>query len=96
MSHVVLFSRANFEGDFQSFTSKQDTMKAYGKLDPDPAPRDGTSSIAVISGKWEFFKGEGFTDSMGILEPGFYPRLIADIPGAVGVINDEIRSFRPV
>ena len=84
---VILFENAAFHGNHKH------VMMANGNLNSsvDSSFNDKTSSIAVLSSTWAFYKDSGFRTLMGQLGPGAYPSVTA-----VGIANDALSSLQPV
>jgi hypothetical protein len=84
---VILFEHANFHGNHKHI------LMANGNLGSsiDNSFNDKTSSIAVLSGVWDFFKDATLRTFMAQLRPGAYPSV-----EAVGIANDALSSLEPV
>ena len=84
---VILFENANFHGNHKHI------LMANGNLGSsiDNSFNDKTSSIAVLSGSWAFYKDATFRTFMAELQPGAYPSV-----QAVGIANDALSSLQPV
>jgi len=86
--HVILFEHANFHGAHKHVLSAEPNLAAGD----DSFFNDRTSSIAVLSGSWAFYKDINFQNQYpGILPPGIYSWV-----EAVGITNDNMSSLRPV
>ena len=84
---VILFENASFHGNHKHI------LMANGNLGSsiDNSFNDRTSSIAVLSGSWIFYKDATFRTFMAELQPGAYPSV-----EAVGIANDALSSLQPV
>ena len=84
---VILFENASFHGNHKHI------LMANGNLGSsiDNSFNDRTSSIAVLSGIWTFYKDATFQTFMAELGPGAYPSV-----EAVGIANDALSSLQPV
>jgi hypothetical protein len=84
---VILFENAAFHGNHKH------VLMANGNLNSstDNSFNDKTSSIAVLSGTWAFYKDATFRTFMAELQPGAYPSVTA-----VNIANDALSSLQPV
>ncbi len=83
---VVLFENAGFHGNHKH------VLMANGNLGSptDNSFNDRTSSIAVLSGTWIFYRDATFQTFLAELQPGAYPSV-----EAVGIANDAVSSLQP-
>ena len=72
LGHVILFQEPNFHGPHKHIFNQEDNLNA----DEDDSFNDEVSSLAVLSGNWQFFRNSGFDDDYPeILGPGLYSRV---------------------
>ena len=83
---VILFENAAFHGAHKHVL-KGDNLNASD----DNFFNDKVSSLAVLSGQWEFFSDPGFQTNRVLLNKGLYTFV-----GDVGIKNDDISSLRPL
>lgn len=99
MAHLILFTDANFRGSHKHIF---DTAAMLSLAGADSQGNNiciancefpnGVSSIAILSGNWQFFQGENFTSAFPVvLGPGLYPFV-----GDFQLLNDNIRSMMAV
>jgi len=100
MAHVILFQHANFRGAHKHvFDNSAGILHGNGEDgewnlnadEDDDFNDDGTQSIVVLEGTWEFFKHSDYNVKLGELGPGRYPF----IQEALGT-NQDLSSLRPV
>jgi len=100
MAHVILFQHAAFRGPHKHvFDNTAGILKGNGvdgewnlNADGDSDFNDnGTQSIVVLEGTWEFFADWKYQNKMGELGPGSYP-YISEALGS----NTQLSSLRPV
>jgi hypothetical protein len=79
---VILFEHAGFHGNHKHILMSNGNLNSFN---------DKTSSIAVLSGVWDFYKDASFRTLMAQLRPGAYPSVTA-----VGIANDTLSSVQLV
>jgi hypothetical protein len=85
---VILFKNANFRGDHKHALTEISNLNAPD----DNSFNDAVSSIAVLSGTWQFYKNANTqsTPYPQALGPGGYPWVVD-----VGIQNDQISALKP-
>ena len=99
MAHLILYTDANFRGEHKHVLDKVDALSLLGTDSQghtvcvaDCDFPNGVSSIVILTGNWQFSRGEKQQDPYPvILGPGLY-RFVADYK----LVNDQIRSMQPV
>src|SRR5258708_31107895 len=86
-NEVVLFIDADLHGAHKHIYDQEPNLNAGD----DNGFNDQVSSLAVLSGNWQFFADSNFNQPYPpILGPGIY-RFV----GNVGIKNDDLSSLRP-
>lgn len=83
IGQVILFDHDNFYGGHAHVVANEPNLNNEGKFN------DRTSSIAVISGNWTFYRDDNYRGGYVTLGPGVYP----DVQ-ALGFCDDCITSVR--
>jgi Beta/Gamma crystallin len=94
MAHIILFEHTNFHGAHKHvFDDGEPNLNA----DDDNAFNDeGTNSIVVLEGDWEFFANWKYeAPKLGELGPGLYPN-IADADALGNSAHGTLSSLRPI
>jgi hypothetical protein len=83
MAQAILFADANFHGDHRHIFDAESDLSRTGF-------NDTASSIAILSGTWEFFADAQFGKTYGVvLAPGLY-----SFVGDFQIKNDDMSSLR--
>jgi hypothetical protein len=99
VDQLILFIDADFRGEHKHVFDQAQTLHV---VLPGPEPNtvidvdsdfpDGVSSIAILSGNWQFFREENLVSPYPmVLGPGLY-RFVGDFK----LVNDQIRSMTTV
>jgi hypothetical protein len=99
MAHLILYTDSNFLGEHKHVLDKVDALSLLGTDSQgqtvcvaDCGFPNGVSSIVILSGNWQFSRGEKQQDPYPvILGPGLY-RFVGDYK----LVNDQIRAMQPV
>jgi hypothetical protein len=86
---VILFENANFHGAHKHVLKGEPNLNAPD----DNFFNDKVSSLAILSGQWEFWSDANFKpDNRGVV----LNKNIYSFVGDVGIKNDDISSLRPL
>ena len=87
-AHAILFKDANYVGDHKHVFAAEPNLNASD----DDGFNDAVSSLAILTGNWEFYANSGFqAPYKPVLGPGGLP-FVANI----GIKNDDMSSLQPV
>jgi hypothetical protein len=84
MAEVILFEHANFHGAHKHLFTSETNLDASSF-------KGLTSSIVIISGTWEFYRGWDYEGLEARLGPGLYGYV-----GNYGITNDALSSVQLV